>query len=34
MDTNKLLKALEDESNETLFNFTTEKLREMTFNIL
>jgi sulfite reductase beta subunit-like hemoprotein len=34
MDTNKLLKALEDESNETLFNFTTKKLREMTFNIL
>ena len=34
MDINKLLKALDDESNETLFDFTTEKMREMTFKIL
>lgn len=34
MDVNKLLKALDDDSNETLFNFTTEKIREMTFKIL
>jgi hypothetical protein len=34
MDTNKLLKALDDESNENLFNFTTKKLREMILNIL
>jgi len=34
MDINKLLKALDDESNETLFNFTTEKIREMTVKIL
>lgn len=34
MDVNKLLKALDDETNETLFNFTTEKIREMTLKIL
>lgn len=34
MDVNKLLKALEDESNDVLFNFTTEKIREMTLHIL
>ena len=34
MDTQKLLKALDDQSNEALFNFTTDKLREMTLNIL
>ena len=31
---NKLLKALDDESNETLLNFTTDKIREMNLNIL
>lgn len=34
MDVNKLLKALDDESNENLFNFTSEKLAEMNLNIL
>ena len=34
MDTNKLLKALDDESNDALFNFTTKKIREMTLKIL
>ena len=34
MDVNKLLKALDDETNETLFNFTTDKLREMNLKIL
>lgn len=34
MDKNKLLKALDDESNENLLNFTSKKLREMTLNIL
>ena len=34
MDVNKLLKALEDESNESLLNFTTDKLKEMNLNIL
>jgi sulfite reductase beta subunit-like hemoprotein len=34
MDTKKLLKALDDEKNEQLFNFTTKKMREMTMNIL
>lgn len=34
MDTNKLLKALDDESNEALFHFTTKKMREMTLSIL
>lgn len=34
MNVEKLLQALEDESNESLFNFTTDKIREMNFNIL
>jgi hypothetical protein len=34
MDVNKLLKALDNESNETLLNFTTDKIREMNLNIL
>jgi hypothetical protein len=34
MDVNKLLKALDDESNDNLFNFTTDKIREMNLNIL
>lgn len=34
MDVKKLLKALDDETNENLFNFTTDKMREMTLNIL
>jgi len=34
MDVNKLLKALEDESNETLMNFTTDKIYEMNWQIL
>jgi hypothetical protein len=34
MDVKKLLKALDDESNENLFNFTSDKLSEMTLNIL
>lgn len=34
MDTQKLLKALDDETNESLMNFTTLKLREMILKIL
>jgi hypothetical protein len=34
MDVQKLLKALDDESNEILLNFTTDKMREMSLNIL
>jgi len=34
MNVNKLLKALDDESNESLFNFTTEKIKEMNLKIL
>jgi len=34
MNVNKLLKALDDETNETLFNFTTDKIKEMNLNIL
>lgn len=34
MDSEKLLKALDDETNEHLFNFTTKKMREMTLKIL
>jgi hypothetical protein len=34
MDGQKLLKALDDDSNAALYNFTTAKLREMTLNIL
>jgi hypothetical protein len=29
MDVNKLLEVLDDESNDNLFNFTSDKLREM-----
>jgi len=34
MDVHKLLKALDDESNDTLMNFTTRKIKEMNLNIL
>ena len=34
MDVQKLLKALDDESNEVLLNFTTDKIKEMNLNIL
>ena len=34
MDVNKLLKALDDDSNETLLNFTSKTIREMTLKIL
>ena len=34
MDVNKLLKALDDESNESLLNFTSDKIREMNLNVL
>jgi hypothetical protein len=34
MDVNKLLKALDDESNESLLNFTSDKIKEMNLNIL
>jgi hypothetical protein len=34
MNVQKLLQALDDESNETLFNFTTDQIREMNLNIL
>jgi len=34
MDTQKLLKALDDDTNESLMNFTTKKLREMILKIL
>lgn len=34
MDVNKLLKALDDETNEKLLGFTSNKLREMNMNIL
>ena len=34
MDTEKLLKALDDEQNDALFHFTTKKIREMTLQIL
>lgn len=34
MDVSKLLKALEDESNDTLMNFTTKTIREMNLKIL
>jgi len=34
MDVQKLLKALDDDTNESLLNFTTDKIREMTLNIL
>lgn len=34
MDTKNLLKALDDDTNENLMNFTTKKLREMILKIL
>jgi len=34
MNVDKLLKALDDESNEDLFNYTTKKLNEMNLNVL
>jgi hypothetical protein len=34
VDVNNLLKALDDDSNENLFNFTTKKILEMNLNIL
>jgi hypothetical protein len=34
MDVTKLLKALDDTSNESLLNFTTDKIKEMNLNIL
>lgn len=34
MNVQKLLQALDDESNEMLLNFTSDKIREMTLNIL
>jgi hypothetical protein len=34
MDINKLLKALDDNSNESLMNFTSKKIKEMTLKIL
>jgi len=34
MDVNKLLKALDDETNETLFNYTTKKIKEMNLKVL
>lgn len=34
MDINKLLKALDNDNNENLMNYTTKKLKEINFNIL
>jgi len=34
MDIQKLLQALDDDSNENLINFTTDKIREMNLNVL
>jgi hypothetical protein len=34
MDVQKLLKALDDETNETLLNFTSDKIKEMNLNII
>ena len=34
MDVNKLLKALDDDTNEPLLNFTSSKIKEMNYNIL
>ena len=34
MDVNKLLKALDDDSNENLLNFTTKQIKEMNLKIL
>ena len=34
MDVNKLLKALDDENNEVLLNFTAKKIKEMNLKVL
>jgi hypothetical protein len=34
MDVNKLLQALDDEKNDSLFDFTSEKMREMNYQII
>ena len=34
MDVNKLLQALDDETNEPLFNYTTKKIQEMNLKVL
>jgi hypothetical protein len=34
MDVQKLLKALDDETNENLLNFTSDKIKEMNLNII
>ena len=34
MDVNKLLKALDDETNESLFNYTSKKILEMNLKVL
>ncbi len=34
MDVNKLLQALDDDTNETLLNFTTKKIKEMNLKVL
>ena len=34
MDVNKLMQALDDETNENLLNFTSSKIKEMNYNIL
>jgi hypothetical protein len=34
MDVNKLLKALEDDTNENLLDFTSSKIKEMNLNII
>ena len=34
MDVNKLLKALDDETNENLLNFTSDKMKEMNLKII
>jgi hypothetical protein len=34
MDVNKLLKALDDNTNENLLNFTSDKMKEMNLKII
>ena len=34
MDVNKLLKALDDNTNENLLNFTSDKMKEMNLKIV
>lgn len=34
MDVNKLLQALEDETNENLLEFTSDKMKEMNLKII